>query len=188
MPKPTLTALLTTLFLLVATSTAQATTPVQVATIPVAVAGRETAATLDLSPTSDLSSQEAQMLAGAISQMSGRNVSLGRVQATGSMRPYFDENSVLLLEATPFAELKVGDVVTFYDAKRKTQLVHRLVEKHGNVFYARGDHNKRMDSVYVTPETYRRRLVGVVYSKPDVSRGGIRVATSTMPVNTAGLN
>lgn len=135
-------------------------------TIVLAAPRYETRVTVDESPTSALSWDQAYRLARAIVQSTGRDIVISRVEATGSMRPYFDENAVLLLEAAPYSELKVGDVVTFYHPQLHLIVVHRLLEKRGNVFWAHGDHNTGMDSVYVTPENYRRRLVGVVYMKP----------------------
>lgn len=134
--------------------------------IVLAAPRRETPVTIEESPTSALSWDEAYRLARAIVLSTGRDIIISRVEPTGSMRPYFDENAVLLLEAAPYSALKVGDVVTFYHPQLHLIVVHRLLEKRGEVFWARGDHNSRMDSVYVTPENYRRRLVGMVYMKP----------------------
>lgn len=135
-------------------------------TIVLAAPRHETRVTIDESPTSALSWDQAYRLARAIVQSTGRDIIISRVEPTGSMRPYFDENAVLLLEAAPYSELKVGDVVTFYHARLHLIVVHRLLEKRGTVFWAHGDHNSGMDSVYVTPQNYRRRLVGIVYMKP----------------------
>ena len=44
-------------------------------------------------------------------------------------------------------------------------MVHRLVLKDGDKFWAKGDANDRMDSEYVTRENYLRRVFGLIYSK-----------------------
>ncbi len=134
--------------------------------ITAAIKPRPTRRGQDLTPSSQLTRDQAQMLAGALSRVNGRDIIVCSVAPTGSMRPYFDENALLLLEAAPFSELKLGDVVTFLHPRLHKLVVHRLVEKRGNVFWSKGDHNGSMDDVYVTPENYQRRLAGVVYMQP----------------------
>jgi hypothetical protein len=117
-------------------------------------------------PTSAMPAPDALALARSVAGQSGRDIIVSRVAATGSMRPFFDENAVLLLEAVPYDELKLGDVITYYHPELKVLVVHRLVEKRGDNFWARGDHNGGMDNIYVTRDSYRRRLAGVLYMSP----------------------
>ena len=156
-------------------------------TIPLAVEPRATWHGGDLAPSSQLSTAQALALAGTISQAIGRDIIVSNVAPTGSMRPFFNEHSLLLLEAVPFSELKLGDVVTFYDAELQITVVHRLVEKRGDAFWSRGDHNRGMDNIYVTPANFRRRLVGVIYFQPDGRPAGDGVqARPTAGAGNAG--
>ncbi len=141
------------------------------------IGSRATHSSSVLSPTSQLTRQHAQALASSFAISMGKDIIVGTVAPTGSMRPYFDEHALLLLEAVPFDQLRLGDVVTFRHPRLAIDVVHRLVEKRGNAFWTKGDHNVGMDDVYVTPENYHRRLVGVIYFQP--GPGEIEVAASS---------
>lgn len=104
-------------------------------------------------------------MARRVAAMSGRDIIVSRVAPTGSMKPFFDENALLLLEAVPYDSLKLGDVVTYCHPTLKVTVVHRLVEKRGDQFWSRGDHNGGMDNIYVTRENYQRRLAGIIYTE-----------------------
>lgn len=119
-----------------------------------------------LTPTSQLDLETARRIAGVAAILSGKDVVAASVLPTGSMQPYFDEHAILLLEAAPFDQLRLGDVVTFYHPRLKLVVAHRLVEKRGQAFWSKGDHNSGMDDVYVTTENYQRRLMGVIYADP----------------------
>jgi signal peptidase I len=69
------------------------------------------------------------------------------------------------LELTPFEELKVGDIVTYRHPQLGLPVVHRIVLKDGDKFWAKGDANERMDNEYVTRENYLRRVYGLIYAK-----------------------
>lgn len=87
------------------------------------------------------------------------------VLPTGSMRPFFDEKAVLLMEAAPFEELKVGDIVTYRHPSLGIPVVHRLVLRDRDRFWAKGDANENRDNVYVTRENYLRRVYGMIYAR-----------------------
>jgi len=87
------------------------------------------------------------------------------VLPTGSMRPFFDEKAVLLMENAPFESLKVGDIVTYRHPALGIPVAHRLVLKDRDRFWAKGDANERMDNVYVTRENYLRRVYGMIFAK-----------------------
>ncbi|HVU33912.1 MAG TPA: signal peptidase I [Opitutaceae bacterium] len=140
--------------------------------VDAAYEGRPTWSSNELAPTSVLSREEAIRLAAAIQQVERRDIVVSLVAPTGSMRPYFNENALLLLESVPFESLKPGDVVTYYDSRIGGLVAHRLIEKRGNVFWSKGDHNRVMDSIYVTPENFRRLLVGIVYLRGDAAMPG----------------
>jgi signal peptidase I len=127
----------------------------------------ETRYNSEFAPTSGLSRAQAYTLARTVADTTGRDLLVSAVAPTGSMKPFFSENALLLLEAVSFDELQIGDVVTYFHPERKRTLVHRLVEKRGDRFWARGDHNRKMDDIYVTRDNYQRRLAGVIYMRPE---------------------
>src|SRR5471032_864371 len=99
--------------------------------IALALNSRPTHYSETLTPSSQLTRAQALILAMALSSMNGKDIIVATVAPTGSMRPYFDENALLLLEAVPFTELKLGDVVTFAHPRLHVEVVHRLLEKRG---------------------------------------------------------
>jgi signal peptidase I len=149
-------------------------------TIEMAASSQVTRTNRSLAPSSQLTGFQANLLAQIILNLSGRDMIIAAVAPSGSMRPYFHDNALLLLEAAPYDDLKLGDVVTFFDPQLKTIIVHRLVERRGDKFWSRGDHNSSMDKIYVTRENYRRRLAGVIYmDRPAINGDTIaRAATS----------
>jgi signal peptidase I len=90
------------------------------------------------------------------------------VAATGSMRPTFDETTLLVLEPAAFSELRVGDVITYRHPWLRQVIVHRIVEAHDGAFLTKGDHNDRPDNVEVTRENFLMRVVTVVHCREDV--------------------
>jgi len=87
------------------------------------------------------------------------------VMPTGSMEPMFNERAILLMEPARFEDLKVGDVVTFRDPGIGLIVVHRILERHGDKFWSKGDNNGRMDRVYITRENYGARVFGIIYAR-----------------------
>lgn len=87
------------------------------------------------------------------------------VLGTGSMRPVFGGEALLLMEPAIFEELRVGDIVTYEEPRSGRLVVHRLVERFRDRFVAQGDANLREDPGYVTAENYRMRVFGVVYTR-----------------------
>lgn len=144
-----------------------------------------------LGPNSGITPPEGMTMARRVAALSGRDIIVSRVAPTGSMKPFFDENALLLLEAVPYDSLKLGDVVTYYHPTLKVTIVHRLVEKRGDQFWSRGDHNGGLDNIYVTRENYQRRLAGIIYteapSAPVVPTVGMpeAIASMTKPAATA---
>jgi len=126
-------------------------------------AGGETRRTLAVTPSSTMTMTVAQLAAWSlVSQLPGGTV--GTVQATGSMRPLFDEHALLILEAAPYDALRVGDIVTYVHPGTGQLVVHRLLEKRGDKFWPKGDANSRFDNEYVTRENYRMRVCGILYT------------------------
>ncbi len=124
---------------------------------------RETRHTLMLAPSSTLNMTAAKLVAWTVAgQLPGATV--GTVRSTGSMRPLFDEHALLILEAAPYDSLRIGDIVTYVHPQTGVLIVHRLLEKRGDAFWAKGDYNGRMDDAYVTRENYRMRVCGILYT------------------------
>lgn len=119
-----------------------------------------------------MSPEQLQQFAVALALGMGRDLVVAPVSATGSMRPFFGDNALLLLEAAPYNDLRVGDVVTYWDEDRQITVVHRLVRRQGDEFWARGDHNPNMDRIFVTRKNYRRRLAGVIYGSSACTTAG----------------
>lgn len=113
---------------------------------------------------SSLSLGRAQQIAGLLRVMEP-GASVSTVLPTGSMKPVFDEKSVLVMEKAPFEKLKVGDIVTYRHPKLGVPVSHRLIQKDGDRFWVKGDANGRADNVYVTRENYLSRVCAVIYSQ-----------------------
>lgn len=86
------------------------------------------------------------------------------VRPTGSMRPLFDGNCLLLTEKAKFETLEVGDIVVFSHVRTGKLVVHRILERRKNGFWTKGDHNDGMDSDLVTPANYQARIYGIIYT------------------------
>ena len=135
--------------------------------------GRETRETIKAAPSSALDARTAFITATAIaSQIKGAKILM--VAPTGSMRPMFDEKAYLVVEPAAFENLRIGDIITYVHPKVNGTVVHRIMEKHGDKFWTKGDFNGRMDNVYITRENYSMRVCAVVYGREDghVAFGG----------------
>lgn len=92
------------------------------------------------------------------------------VLPTGSMRPAFDDNTILITEPAPFGELQVGDIVVFRHTRTGERIVHRIIERRKGGYWTKGDRNTHMDDDLVTEANYLGRVYGIFYT----SRGGGR--------------
>lgn len=101
---------------------------------------------------------------GAAARYLVPGASLLSVLPTGSMKPLFDERALLMLEPAKYDDLKVGDIVTYKHSTLGMTVVHRIVEKRGDKFWAKGDNNARLDEEYITRENYQARVFGIVYA------------------------
>jgi len=126
-------------------------------------AGSETRRTLSIAPTASADARAARGMAEAMAaRIPGACVAA--VKATGSMRPLFDESALLVLEPVSYNSLRVGDIVTYEHPRTHDLIVHRLLEKRADGFWAKGDHNGKMDDTLVTSENYRMRVCGIIYT------------------------
>lgn len=124
----------------------------------------ETRFTTGLAPSSALDTNSALIAATAIAfQIKGAQVMT--VAPTGSMRPIFDEKAYVVVEPASFEDLRVGDIVTYLHPNLHQIVVHRILEQRGDSFWTKGDHNDRMDNVYVTRENYLMRVFAIIYAR-----------------------
>ena len=131
-----------------------------------------------IAPTSALDWASAMKIASAARFMV-KGSSLITVAPTGSMKPVFDERAILLTEAANFDDLKVGDIVTYKHPRYGMTVVHRIMEKRGDKFWAKGDNNGRMDEVYITRQNFEGRVFGIIYAK-EPSAQSRRFGSSTI--------
>ena len=117
----------------------------------------------NVAPTSGLDREGATRAAMAARLMVAGGGALN-VLPTGSMRPTFDQNAILLTEPARFEDIRVGDIVTFNHPAYPVPVVHRVLEKRGNRFWSRGDANGQMDNIYITRENFDRRVFGIIYA------------------------
>lgn len=145
----------------------------RLADAPVAAALPRFDSRLPESPTSSLGSPLAWQ-AARLASIAVPGAEVQPVLGTGSMRPVFGGESLLLMEPASFDELRVGDIVTYSEPRSGRLVVHRLVERYRDRFVARGDANRRDDPGYVTRENYRMRVFGVVYTRdaPELASRG----------------
>lgn len=86
------------------------------------------------------------------------------MQANGtSMLPSFPKHALAEVEiGVPFEDLREGDSVVFWDYKRGAQALthHRLRQKQGSAWIARGDNNTEADDSWVTRDNFIGRTTG----------------------------
>lgn len=117
-----------------------------------------------MAPSSGLSRDSAGRAAMAARLMVSGGGALN-VLPTGSMRPTFDQNAILLTEPAHFEDIRVGDIVTFKHPSYPVPVVHRVLGKRGERLWSKGDANGRMDDVYITRENSDRRVFGIIYGR-----------------------
>lgn len=131
--------------------------------VAIAVTGTPRATARAESPSSTLDWGNAMKVATAARFMV-KGSSMLTVMPTGSMKPVFDERAILLTEPAKFDDLKVGDIVTYKHPQYGLPVVHRILEKRGDKFWAKGDNNGRMDEVYITRQNFEARVYGIIYA------------------------
>jgi len=116
-----------------------------------------------MSPSSTLDWAQANKVA-TVARLMVKGASQLTVMPSGSMAPVFNQHAILVVEAARFDDLKVGDIVTYRHPDYDLLVVHRIIEKRGDRFWAKGDSNMRMDTVYVTRENFVARVYCIVYA------------------------
>lgn len=83
------------------------------------------------------------------------------ISATGSMKPWLDEKSIVIL-TVPKSPIVIGDIVSF-DRVDCANVLHRVVAANKTSIYISGDNNRYSDGWY--PRTaVKFRLSGVLYT------------------------
>jgi signal peptidase I len=124
----------------------------------------ETRRTSAIAPSSGISLQQAEDAAVDIQQKVPGTL-IYSVKPTGSMRPLFDGNCLLLAEQADFDALEIGDIVVFRHSRTKQLVVHRILERRAGGYWTKGDKNSQMDDDLVTAENYQARLYGIIYTE-----------------------
>lgn len=94
--------------------------------------------------------------------------------ATRSMQPALPAGSITIFTDEPYAEIRVGDIVQYYNPYMREFVVHRVVKKEQGCFYAKGDNNPFADEdsagrPYCIPNEYiKGRLAAVLYRPVEV--------------------
>lgn len=133
------------------------------------VRAAENPVTAKIAPSSNLSTAAARLAATQLAPLVP-GTEVFTVVPSGSMRPAFDDNTVLLTEPAPFDDLQIGDIVVFRHSGTGTRLVHRILELRKGGYWTKGDRNARMDDELVTEENYIGRVYGILYT----SRSGAK--------------
>lgn len=77
-----------------------------------------------------------------------------------SMTPTIEVNGLLLVEAKPFNDLEVNDIIVF-DTNEYGLVGHRIVEKSDIGYRTKGDNNKLIDNWLVTEEMYKGHVAEI---------------------------
>jgi signal peptidase I len=121
------------------------------------------------SPSSTLDWFQALKVA-TVARLMVKGASQSAVMPSGSMEPVFNQRAILVLEAAKFDDLKVGDIVTYRHPSYGLLVVHRIIEKRGNRFWAKGDSNDHMDTAYITRENFVARVYCIVYASESATQ------------------
>jgi signal peptidase I len=140
----------------------------------IATASPETRRTTRIAPGSALTRVQAEAAASEIQRMVP-GTQVYEVRPTGSMRPLFDGNCLLLTEPAPFLTLEIGDIVIFRHSRTGLNVVHRILERRRDGYWTKGDYNNSMDDDLVTAKNYESRIFGIIY----MARSDLQVTPNT---------
>ena len=94
------------------------------------------------------------------------------VTPTGSMKPTFDENYILLVKKQDFKKLKIGDIIlwqcpdsiTWADGKKHFLICHRIwgISSGHSMLLTKGDNNFQIDDIQITEDMYVGTVVGFI--------------------------
>lgn len=113
---------------------------------------------------------------------------------TSSMAPKYGPGTFLVVKPTPFAQLQVGDIITYQIESGKPAVIsHRIIsvgstQSGERVFTTKGDNNSLADAAPVTAPQVRGKLL---YAVPYVGFFANKVGQSNrgvlLPIAAAGL-
>ena len=76
-----------------------------------------------------------------------------------SMEPSIHGPALMHRIATPYASLRVGEIVEYRNDRTHTFVVHRIVGGWSGKWVMKGDNNRVTDSGYCTPQNYVGEVV-----------------------------
>ena len=85
------------------------------------------------------------------------------VHYTGSsMYPTFQEPEFLIIEKPAFGTIYPGDIIVFKTSKYDRLVIHRVVKIQGDLFWTKGDNNRRIDRLPIHFDSIYGRAVGTL--------------------------
>lgn len=125
---------------------------------------KETPVSARIAPSSSVPPPLARLAGARLSPLI-KGTRVFTVAATGSMRPAFDDNTVLLTEPSPFRDLRIGDIVVYRHRGSGLRVAHRIIERREGGYWTKGDRSQRMDDELVTEANFIGRVYGILYTR-----------------------
>lgn len=110
---------------------------------------------------SSLNEVKTKQAAIAVALLAGGQVCA--VAPTGSMRPTFDSNAMLVMEPVTLSSVHTGDIIVRTDGIDGRLIVHRVVRVDASGAVTRGDANDADDAGVVDDTKLKGRVVAIVY-------------------------
>lgn len=85
------------------------------------------------------------------------------VAPTGSMLPTLDDGSIVAAEKVSLDRLQKGDIIIYRNAAG-APVIHRLYERHGNLWFVLGDSNASIDRETVSSGNLLGRVCAIFYT------------------------
>ncbi len=83
---------------------------------------------------------------------------------SGSMHPTFDYGDLIITKETKFADLKIGDVISFRNSDDSIT-THRIIREENGCFVTQGDNNNKEDDGIICSKhlegKYLNRIIGL---------------------------
>jgi len=119
------------------------------------------ATTAATAPHSTISHDTALTLAKHVATSIGGKVYM--IAPSGSMLPTLDEGSIVTIEKVSVEKLKKGDIVVYRNAAG-LPIIHRLYERHNDLWFVLGDNNTSVDRETVSSENLLGRVCAIFYT------------------------
>ena len=86
------------------------------------------------------------------------------VEPTGSMKPTFDEKSIIVGAKVNFNSLKVGDMILYASKRKSSPIAHRIVRILPNgELITKGDNNSVEDPDPVKQTDFNYQIISIIY-------------------------